>query len=270
MADGTGPNPRPSAGAAPWAAEAIPDQRRRRGVPLPHCRIVAVSDAFRCGRRTATRAPRGGRRSTPSRYGTTALSQSNALRCAAVRHRTAPPRLGSACGLRGSGAPKCSAVQCGLLWLQIGLEGSPDLAAAKVVADSIGTIHHGYTFTPQALLHACVHALKHARVCTHTRDRPRRDIRAARVLEGTRGHCTRAIRRAKHSLGYRRRGTTRCAMSSTTSRRSMSPPSAPVTPLSLQKPGSPLPPPLWHASQARAHAGSRQGKACTCTARAPG
>jgi asparagine synthase (glutamine-hydrolysing) len=31
----------------------------------------------------------------------------------------------------------------------IGLEGSPDLAAAKKVADAIGTIHHGFTYTVQ-------------------------------------------------------------------------------------------------------------------------
>jgi asparagine synthase (glutamine-hydrolysing) len=31
----------------------------------------------------------------------------------------------------------------------IGLEGSPDLAAAQKVADMIGTVHHGFTFTVQ-------------------------------------------------------------------------------------------------------------------------
>jgi len=31
----------------------------------------------------------------------------------------------------------------------IGLEGSPDLKAAKQVADFLGTVHHGYTFTPE-------------------------------------------------------------------------------------------------------------------------
>lgn len=29
----------------------------------------------------------------------------------------------------------------------IGIEGSPDLAAAQKVADMIGTVHHGFTFT---------------------------------------------------------------------------------------------------------------------------
>lgn len=36
----------------------------------------------------------------------------------------------------------------------IGLEGSPDLAAAKTVADHIGTVHHGFTFTVQEGLDA--------------------------------------------------------------------------------------------------------------------
>jgi asparagine synthetase B (glutamine-hydrolysing) len=31
----------------------------------------------------------------------------------------------------------------------IGLEGAPDLAAAQEVADMIGTVHHGFTFTVQ-------------------------------------------------------------------------------------------------------------------------
>uniref|UniRef100_A0A7S2WH44 asparagine synthase (glutamine-hydrolyzing) n=1 Tax=Mucochytrium quahogii TaxID=96639 RepID=A0A7S2WH44_9STRA len=36
----------------------------------------------------------------------------------------------------------------------IGLEGSPDLAAAKKVADFLGTVHHGFTFTVQEGLDA--------------------------------------------------------------------------------------------------------------------
>lgn len=36
----------------------------------------------------------------------------------------------------------------------IGLEGSPDLAAAQSVADQIGTVHHGFTFTVQEGLDA--------------------------------------------------------------------------------------------------------------------
>ena len=36
----------------------------------------------------------------------------------------------------------------------IGLEGSPDLAAAKLAADHIGTVHHGFTFTIQEGLDA--------------------------------------------------------------------------------------------------------------------
>jgi asparagine synthase (glutamine-hydrolysing) len=31
--------------------------------------------------------------------------------------------------------------------LSVGLEGSPDLAAAQIVADHIGTIHHEIKFT---------------------------------------------------------------------------------------------------------------------------
>ena len=69
----------------------------------------------------------------------------------------APHRHGSAAHAVFAAVVRSSAVQCGLLWLQIGLEGSPDLAAAKVVADSIGTIHHGYTFTPQARIRVCTH-----------------------------------------------------------------------------------------------------------------
>jgi asparagine synthetase B (glutamine-hydrolysing) len=36
----------------------------------------------------------------------------------------------------------------------IGLEGAPDLEAAQQVADMIGTIHHGFTFTVQEGLDA--------------------------------------------------------------------------------------------------------------------
>ena len=36
----------------------------------------------------------------------------------------------------------------------IGLEGAPDLAAAQRVADMIGTVHHGFTFTVQEGLDA--------------------------------------------------------------------------------------------------------------------
>ena len=43
----------------------------------------------------------------------------------------------------------------------IGLEGSPDLAAAKVVADRIGTIHHEVTFTVQEGLDAIRDVIYH-------------------------------------------------------------------------------------------------------------
>ena len=36
----------------------------------------------------------------------------------------------------------------------IGLEGSPDLANARKVAEFIGTDHYGFTFTVQALPHS--------------------------------------------------------------------------------------------------------------------
>ena len=36
----------------------------------------------------------------------------------------------------------------------VGLEGSPDLAAAEKVAEHIGTVHHGFTYTLQEGLDA--------------------------------------------------------------------------------------------------------------------
>lgn len=43
----------------------------------------------------------------------------------------------------------------------IGLEGSPDLAAAKVVADHIGTVHHGFTYTVQEGIDALSDVIYH-------------------------------------------------------------------------------------------------------------
>ena len=43
----------------------------------------------------------------------------------------------------------------------IGLEGSPDLAAAKKVADFIGSIHHAYTFTIQEGMDAYADVIYH-------------------------------------------------------------------------------------------------------------
>lgn len=43
----------------------------------------------------------------------------------------------------------------------IGLEGSPDLAAAKVVADHLGTVHHAFQFTPQEGLDAYRNVIYH-------------------------------------------------------------------------------------------------------------
>jgi len=43
----------------------------------------------------------------------------------------------------------------------VGLEGSPDLAAAEKVADHIGTIHHGFTFTLQEGLDALDEVIYH-------------------------------------------------------------------------------------------------------------
>mmetsp|Transcript_19740 Transcript_19740/g.59783 ORF Transcript_19740/g.59783 Transcript_19740/m.59783 type:complete len:419 (+) Transcript_19740:65-1321(+) len=43
----------------------------------------------------------------------------------------------------------------------IGLEGSPDLAAAEDVADFLGTVHHGYTYTMQEGLDAISEVIYH-------------------------------------------------------------------------------------------------------------
>ena len=43
----------------------------------------------------------------------------------------------------------------------IGLEGAPDLAAAQVVADAIGTVHHGFTYTVQEGLDALSDVVYH-------------------------------------------------------------------------------------------------------------
>ncbi len=43
----------------------------------------------------------------------------------------------------------------------IGLEGSPDLAAAQLAADHIGTVHHGFTFTVQEGLDALEEVIYH-------------------------------------------------------------------------------------------------------------
>ncbi|MCB9692634.1 MAG: asparagine synthase B [Alphaproteobacteria bacterium] len=43
----------------------------------------------------------------------------------------------------------------------IGLAGSPDLAAAEVVADAIGTVHHGFTYTVREGLDALSEAIRH-------------------------------------------------------------------------------------------------------------
>jgi asparagine synthase (glutamine-hydrolysing) len=37
------------------------------------------------------------------------------------------------------------------LYSSVGLEGSPDLAAAQIVADHIGTIHHEIKFIQEGL-----------------------------------------------------------------------------------------------------------------------
>ncbi|HEX7340842.1 MAG TPA: asparagine synthase B [Rhodanobacteraceae bacterium] len=43
----------------------------------------------------------------------------------------------------------------------IGLDGSPDLAAAQAVADAIGSVHHGFTFTIQEGLDALDDVIRH-------------------------------------------------------------------------------------------------------------
>ena len=43
----------------------------------------------------------------------------------------------------------------------IGLEGSPDLAAAQKVADYLGTVHHAYTFTVEQGVDAVSQVIAH-------------------------------------------------------------------------------------------------------------
>ncbi len=43
----------------------------------------------------------------------------------------------------------------------IGLEGSPDLAAAKVAADALGTVHHGFVYTFEEGLDALPEVIRH-------------------------------------------------------------------------------------------------------------
>ncbi|TAN06409.1 MAG: asparagine synthase B [Rhodanobacteraceae bacterium] len=43
----------------------------------------------------------------------------------------------------------------------IGLDGSPDLAAAKVAADALGTVHHGFTYTLEEGLDALPDVIRH-------------------------------------------------------------------------------------------------------------
>ncbi|MEZ4650255.1 MAG: asparagine synthase B [Candidatus Eisenbacteria bacterium] len=43
----------------------------------------------------------------------------------------------------------------------IGLEGSPDLAAARVAADALGTVHHGFTYTIEQGLDAIRDVIRH-------------------------------------------------------------------------------------------------------------
>ena len=43
----------------------------------------------------------------------------------------------------------------------IGLEGSPDLAAAKVAADAIGTVHHSFTYTVEEGIDALPEVIRH-------------------------------------------------------------------------------------------------------------
>ena len=43
----------------------------------------------------------------------------------------------------------------------IGLEGSPDLAAAQVAADALGTVHHGFVYTFWEGLDALPEVIRH-------------------------------------------------------------------------------------------------------------
>src|SRR3546814_5525587 len=42
-----------------------------------------------------------------------------------------------------------------------GLEGSPDLAAARVAADALGTVHHGFTYTVEEGIDALPDVIRH-------------------------------------------------------------------------------------------------------------
>ncbi|WP_298581669.1 asparagine synthase B [uncultured Luteimonas sp.] len=50
----------------------------------------------------------------------------------------------------------------------IGLEGSPDLAAAEVAAKMLGTVHHGFTYTLQEGLDALPEVIRHVETCDVT------------------------------------------------------------------------------------------------------
>ena len=50
----------------------------------------------------------------------------------------------------------------------IGLEGSPDLAAAQVAADALGTVHHGFTYRFEEGLDAVPEVIRHIETCDVT------------------------------------------------------------------------------------------------------
>ncbi len=50
----------------------------------------------------------------------------------------------------------------------IGLEGSPDLAAAQVAADHLGTVHHGFTYTLEEGMDAVPEVIRHLETCDVT------------------------------------------------------------------------------------------------------
>lgn len=82
------------------------------------------------------------------------LVASIATRLLRDKSASSPAEVAQGVGLSGGGSSSSNTWGNKLHSFCIGLEGSPDLAAAKRVADFLGTIHHTYTFTVQEGLDA--------------------------------------------------------------------------------------------------------------------
>ncbi|GAA5990100.1 hypothetical protein JCM11641_007067 [Rhodosporidiobolus odoratus] len=98
------------------------------------------------------------------------VAQAQQAAALAAREKKEQPKLGSAgdsAGLVGAD-DEAAADELGTLtaWprlhsFSIGLEGSPDLLAARVAADYLGTVHHEYTFTVEEGLDAVEDVIYH-------------------------------------------------------------------------------------------------------------